>query len=89
MSQAQGMQLIQFDSTTAILILKEQINYLLSDVVGVGSDFFFFSQELYISISLILYHGKSFLSSVPTRLSIVVATCFESIVEISHSPEVL
>ena len=60
------MRIIQFDSTGAALILPEQIKYLFYDVVGIGSDSFFFCRKVYNSISLALDHGKGFVSVVST-----------------------
>ena len=61
------MHIIQFGLTDTVIILEEQIKYLLSDVVGLGGDFFyFFYREVHTSIKLVMDHGKCFISFVST-----------------------
>ena len=83
------MHIIQFGSTAAALILQEQIKYLLSDVVDISADFFFFCGKVHNSISLVLDHGKCFVSLVSTWSSMMGATSVESIFQTSFRPEVL
>ena len=82
MSHEAEMQIIQFGSTSVALILGDQINYMLCDVVGIGSDFFFFWREVSNSISLVLHLGDSFVSLVSSWSSIVGTTSVESIVKL-------
>ena len=83
------MCIMQVSSTGVVLILEEQVKYLISDVVGIGSDFFFFCREIYNSISLILNHSECFVSLVSTQSFIVGTTSLECVFQTSFSPEVL
>ena len=79
MSQVKGMCIGQFGSTTVALILREPIKDLLTDVVSIGGDFFFFYRQLHNSISLVLDHGKCFVSLLSTQSPIVGTTLLGSV----------
>ena len=81
------MRIIQFGSTGVALILQERIKYLLSDVVGIGGDFFVFCGKVHNSISLVLDHGVCFVSLVSTWSSIVGIAAFASIFQTYFGPE--
>ena len=83
------MGIIQFSSTGAALILEKQIRYLSFDVVGISSDFIFFCAKIHNLISLVLDHGKCFVSLVYTWSSIVGMTSLKRIFQNSFDPEVL
>ena len=89
MSQAKEMCIIQFGSTGALIILQQQIEYLLYDGVGIGSDLFLFCSEVHKSISFVLNHGECFVSFVSTCLSIVGTTSLESILQAFFRLEIL
>ena len=82
------MCIIQFGSTDVALILKQEIKYLLTDIVSIGRDFFFY-REVHNSISFVLDRDKSFIALVSAWLSIVGAMSLESVLQNSFSPEIL
>ena len=82
------MPIIQIDSTGAVLILGEQIIYLLTDVVGIGSNFFFFCREVPNLMLLVLDHDERLVCLLYLQLSIVCITFLERIFQTSFSTEI-
>ena len=62
---------------------------LLSDVVHISGDFFFFCREVHNSITLILDHDECFISLASSWSSIVGLLDVESIFQTSFSAEVV
>ena len=84
------MHITQFTSTAAVLISKESIKYLLSVVVAIAGDFFFFFyRKVHNSILLGLDHGMCFVSLVSTQSSLVRMISLESIFQTFLCLEVL
>ena len=78
------MHIIHVGSNSAMVLLEEHIQYLWSDVVGIGGNF---CSEAHHLISLVLYHSERFISIVSVQSSIVSTMSLEGIFQTSCRPE--